>query len=287
MGKLVKLLSSGVGLATEAYAARKKQSSESTPPPSSSSSRPPNAGESSHSAPHHQYHDEAPPQYIEVPDEEADRLIAQGHAVPADAKGRDEKSNPYNYDDEEEDDDEDTDEHEHELPEEGDEEQWVLDEASRGNDTETPQNVDRLWDDFMRDNPPPQYSPNQGPIKGRLPCPVIIPQRRPRDKKRGFVRAYAPVLENCGIDQKTFLDFLETFHASTQEDKWLRVVNVGAMAGGSVGMFVPNPFTMPIQTAIMVGVGVSMEVQRRKRYLFPPFPIPHSNPVLLIYNCAV
>jgi hypothetical protein len=58
----------------------------------------------------------------------------------------------------------------------------------------------------MRNNPPPQYSPSQGPIKGRLPCPVIIPQRRPRDKKRGFVRAYAPVLESCGIDQKTFLD---------------------------------------------------------------------------------
>jgi hypothetical protein len=265
MGKLVKLLSSGVGLATEAYAARKK-SSENIPTPSSSSSRTPDAGESSHAAPssHQQYHD-APPQYVEVPDEEADRMIAQGHAIPADAQ--DEKANPYNHDEDEEDDDEYDDEHEHELPEEGDEEQWALDEASRGNDTEAPQNVDRLWDDFMRNNPPPQYSPSQGPIKGRLPCPVIIPQRRPRDKKRGFVRAYAPVLESCGIDQKTFLDFLETFHASTQEDKWLRVVNVAAMAGGSVGMFVPNPFTMPIQIAIQVGVGVSMEVQRRKRYV--------------------
>lgn len=43
----------------------------------------------------------------------------------------------------------------------------------------------------------------------RLPCPVIIPQRRPRNKDRGFVRAYAPVLRDCGIDQEVFLQFLE------------------------------------------------------------------------------
>lgn len=43
----------------------------------------------------------------------------------------------------------------------------------------------------------------------RLPCPVIIPQRRPRDKGRGFVRAYAPVLEDSGISQEVFLQFLE------------------------------------------------------------------------------
>lgn len=43
----------------------------------------------------------------------------------------------------------------------------------------------------------------------RLPCPVIIPQRRPRNKDRGFVRAYAPILQDCGIDQEIFLQFLE------------------------------------------------------------------------------
>lgn len=42
-----------------------------------------------------------------------------------------------------------------------------------------------------------------------LPCPVIIPQRRPRNKDRGFVRAYAPVLQDCGISQDVFLQFLE------------------------------------------------------------------------------
>lgn len=42
-----------------------------------------------------------------------------------------------------------------------------------------------------------------------LPCPVIIPQRRPRKRDRGFARAYAPVLADCGISQDVFLEFLE------------------------------------------------------------------------------
>lgn len=50
--------------------------------------------------------------------------------------------------------------------------------------------------------PPPEPLP-------RLPCPVIIPQRRPRNKDRGFVRAYAPILGDSGIDQEVFLQFLE------------------------------------------------------------------------------
>ena len=41
-----------------------------------------------------------------------------------------------------------------------------------------------------------------------LPAPVILPQRRPKNKQRGFVRGYAPLLGECsGIDQQTFLDF--------------------------------------------------------------------------------
>jgi hypothetical protein len=50
----------------------------------------------------------------------------------------------------------------------------------------------------------------------RLPCPVIIPQRRPGAKKRGFVRAYAPVLADCGISQDVFLKFISDFHKASQ-----------------------------------------------------------------------
>lgn len=44
-----------------------------------------------------------------------------------------------------------------------------------------------------------------------IPVPVIIPQRRPRFKERGFVRAYAPLLADSGIGQDMFIEFLEVF----------------------------------------------------------------------------
>ena len=50
----------------------------------------------------------------------------------------------------------------------------------------------------------------------RLQYPVIIPQRRPGSKIRGFVRAYAPVLADYDIDQDAFLNFLKTFHKASQ-----------------------------------------------------------------------
>ena len=50
----------------------------------------------------------------------------------------------------------------------------------------------------------------------RLPCPVIIPQRRPGAKKRGFVRAYAPVLADCGVSQDVFLKFISDFNKASQ-----------------------------------------------------------------------
>lgn len=50
----------------------------------------------------------------------------------------------------------------------------------------------------------------------KLQCPVVIPQRRPGSKTRGFIRAYAPVLSNHDIDQETFLTFLKSFHKASQ-----------------------------------------------------------------------
>jgi hypothetical protein len=52
--------------------------------------------------------------------------------------------------------------------------------------------------------------------KTRLSCPVIIPQRRPRKKNRGFVRAYAPGLADCGISQECFLQFLENLDKANE-----------------------------------------------------------------------
>lgn len=70
---------------------------------------------------------------------------------------------------------------------------------------DTSKAISKREDDAIHDlvhmaGPPPQ------PVQ-RLPCPVIIPQRRPGTKSRGFVRAYAPVMEGCGVGQDVFLKF--------------------------------------------------------------------------------
>jgi hypothetical protein len=250
MGILVKLIGSGIGLASEAIHHHKA---------SKSPARQPDAGESSSAAaaraPVSDYDNEAPPQYAEVSESHADILIASGKAVPVNEKEAEKIKRE-----------------EHEIDsasdEEGDEEVWELDEAAHAAAPTTPmeegpaKTQDQLVDEFMRSHPPPAYTPSEaGRARGQLPCPVIIPQRRPRDKKRGFVRAYAPVLNDCGIDEATFLDFLKSFHAACKADPWLQVVNMAAMAAG----FVPNPIAMGVTIAVQFAVGVAMEVQRRTR----------------------
>jgi hypothetical protein len=252
MGILVKLIGSGIGLASEAIAHRKATKAEQAAAAAASSS---NNGEGSSAAASREPDTtDMPPVYAELPDERAEQLIAQGHAIAVDSK--DEKY-PYNNDDDA-------------TSEEDDEEQWQLDEAAEAasplSHTESqnapPQDVNLLTDEFVRSHPPPAYTPSES-MRASLPCPVILPQRRPRDKKRGFVRAYAPVLEDCGIDQAAFLDFLKTFHAACKEDNWLQVVNIAAAGAGMV----PNPIAMGVSIAVQFAVGVAMEVQRRTRFV--------------------
>lgn len=50
----------------------------------------------------------------------------------------------------------------------------------------------------------------------KLQCPIVIPQRRPGSETRGFIRAYAPVLSDYGIDQETFWTFLKAFDKASQ-----------------------------------------------------------------------
>jgi hypothetical protein len=265
MGRLVKLVGSGIGLASEAMAAHKAEKAAKAPNASAYNGESSRASSSRAPPPDFDPYD-LPPQYAEVSDHQADQLIAKGKAVPVDSKEELRVAQQLHdaklIDDEDEDD---------ATSEEGDEEQWDLDDAV---EAQTPfaedepagrQSEQQMIDAFMRDHPPPQYSERASAPRGRLPCPVILPQRRPRDKKRGFVRAYAPVLEDCGIDQATFLDFLKTFHKSSREDPWLDVVNLAAAAVG----FAPSAIAMGVSIAVQVAVGVAMEVQRRTRSAIP------------------
>ncbi|KIW30966.1 uncharacterized protein PV07_02652 [Cladophialophora immunda] len=95
-----------------------------------------------------------------------------------------------------------------------------------------------------------------------LPCPVILPQRRPKDKTRGFVRAYAPLLGECaGIDQKTFIDFINDLDRASKASPVFDVINLACFAVG----LVPNPITMAVSIAIQVASGTGKELQSRYR----------------------
>ena len=270
MGRIVRLVSSGIGLASEAIAHHKSSTSK-TSALSSNPSLDAGEGSSSAAARHEESYDDAPPQYVEVADNAAERMIEKGDAVTVDSKEA-EKTIKKDYNE-----DEDVgDDHADATSEEGDEEQWELDETTRPverEDSEPAQDIKVLWDNFMRMHPPPGYTSSQcdaeqgKPARGSLPCPVIIPQRRPRDKTRGFIRAYALVLENCGIDQSTFMDFLKTFHAACKADSWLQVVNIAAIAAGNA----PSAIATGVGIAVQFAVGVAMEVQRRTRSAHSPF----------------
>ena len=73
----------------------------------------------------------------------------------------------------------------------------------------SPASVDTIAESFLSRHPP-----GNQPLGRRLEVPVVLPQRRPQTKMRGFVRAYAPVLEDCGINQTAWMDFLDHFHES-------------------------------------------------------------------------
>ena len=99
-------------------------------------------------------------------------------------------------------------------------------------------------------------------IRQPLPLPVIIPQRRPGSKRRGFVRAYAPLLGECsGIDEATFLAFLKNFYKSSKEHPAFNIVQVAAGIAG----FAPSVIAMAVTTAVQVGAAVGAEMDRRRR----------------------
>ena len=97
---------------------------------------------------------------------------------------------------------------------------WDLDQAAEDQirqglswtGTEKTSYVDSIVHSFLVEHP----APSQPNYSTQLDCPVIIPQRRPGNRRRGFVRAYAPVLSGCGIDEATFLRFLKDMYRASQ-----------------------------------------------------------------------
>ena len=101
-----------------------------------------------------------------------------------------------------------------------------------------------------------------------LSHPVVIPQRRPGNRSRGFVRAYAPDLEGCGVTQTTFLNFLEEFEKSSQANPWILSINLAGVAMNFVP--IPSLVASMVGTAIHVSSLAAMELQGRYKYVLQP-----------------
>lgn len=139
------------------------------------------------------------------------------------------------------------------LSQQMDEAVWELDEAqdqltdhgpaaSTGN---AQVEIPALADSFIRNHPPPPYQQNGEDGDGQLALPVIITQRRPGSRTRGFVRAYSPLLEDVGIDQATFLDFLADLNKSVEPSPWIQTINLASLAAQNV----PEPVTIAVSIA--------------------------------------
>lgn len=147
-----------------------------------------------------------------------------------------------------------------------DDEEWLLDldeaqqelenstystqDSSKGNFDEH-----RMLQTFAQRHPPPPGGTSS------LPSLVLLPQRRPKSQHKGFVRAYAPVLEQCGIDQDTWLEFLDGFEKSISKSSWFHVTNAGIMVAGNAAALTLG--ISPILHLVSTAVHVSVEASRR------------------------
>lgn len=113
---------------------------------------------------------------------------------------------------------------------------------------------------------PPLYSLYEdGPEKPRplqgLSAPVVLPQRRPKNRGRGFIRAYAPALGACGIDQAMFLDFLDTAEKACQASPWLNAINLASIAT----IWMPSITGMAVSIAIQITTDIAIAVEGRRK----------------------
>ena len=134
----------------------------------------------------------------------------------------------------------------------------VKDEAFGGENTfptgdlEQRSNDVRLITSFDKPSPPRKFA---------LSTPIVVPQRRPGTKTRGFQRAYPPVLEEVGIDEDAFLAILdEVNHAS----RGSRILSIMTQATG-IASFYPE-ILIALLFSVVFGIawlGQSMESQYR------------------------
>lgn len=156
------------------------------------------------------------------------------------------------------------------------EEQWNLDEAqtelahpsedhaNTPDQRDPPEDIDEagLAHQFAQEHPAPTpYTPTEGAPIPRLSAPVVLPQRRPKNRERGFIRAYAQDLNEFGIDEAMFLEFLDTAEKACQGAKWLNAINLASIGT----MFMPSVSAIAVSIAIQITTQMAIAVDGRRR----------------------
>jgi hypothetical protein len=112
---------------------------------------------------------------------------------------------------------------------------------------------------FIEKYPAPRWNAEEnGP---QLPLPVVLPQRRPEARARGFIRAYAPLLENSYLDQVTFLEFLHDLNVVCLPNPWIQAINLASFAT----MALPTVSGMIVSRIINKATQAISEVHSRSK----------------------
>ncbi|KAL2214017.1 hypothetical protein CC79DRAFT_1362797 [Sarocladium strictum] len=90
---------------------------------------------------------------------------------------------------------------------------------------------------------------------------VLLPQRRPKSQAKGFVRAYAPELSRCGIDQTAWLQFLDNFEKSISKNAVFHVLNAGIFVASNAAAVTAS--ISPAMHMASMAIHVSVEAARR------------------------
>ncbi|KAH8666541.1 hypothetical protein BX600DRAFT_275017 [Xylariales sp. PMI_506] len=152
-------------------------------------------------------------------------------------------------------------------PHAADEVVWELDDTQRELDGghNGPNNysniaiddIPQLAEDFLAIHPLPTSPPSRG-----LSLPVVLTQRRPESRSRGFIRAYSPILqEDVGIDQPTFLEFIDGLNKALEPSPWIQAVNLAALAASAA----PMGISMAVSAAVMMLTKAADEVHSRHK----------------------
>ncbi|KAI1186487.1 hypothetical protein F5B17DRAFT_403565 [Nemania serpens] len=139
--------------------------------------------------------------------------------------------------------------------EDGTDYEWDLDDAQEELSESRREDNQQLLADALQPVPPAFEAP-----RGRLQYPVILPQRRPKRRRRGFIRAYAPDLLACGIDQPTFMAFLDQLDKSTAYSPLANIINLSTVATFAI----PGGLGAAVAVPIQIATGIYKELQGRK-----------------------